>query len=222
MREEESHYGKCYCPSSAIAFVSYDIEKLINCLVNTSYDNKLVCENETNRVIYCKKDNCVHNDSIQKYFSNPASEGAYLIAEAYVSKIMGTVKSGSLAVPANTIAKNDDRIWNALSSINQRAGRTVYADNKIYFLDSKNPDYYEKIAILVTHTGNASFNSYAAEVKFHSDGLKNVLSWKYYESCLKSDMAVGEEVHEWITEWFFYYNLESGIVKEQAQYHGEY
>ena len=80
---------------------------------------------------------------------------------------------------------------------------------------------YEKHVILATHTGNVSFNSFAAEVKYHAEAL-----WKWYgdfspvyERAVRADMAIGEENESGITDQ--YYNLDSDIVQEQVRYHGE-
>lgn len=81
---------------------------------------------------------------------------------------------------------------------------------------------YEKYAILAIHTGNVTFNSFAAEVQFHADALDDYLSSlpDYYEAALGADMAIGEEYESGMFN--DYYDLDSSIVQTQIQYHGEY
>lgn len=121
--------------------------------------------------------------------------------------------------------KNDLlRIPNALDDNNTVAGCFVYntTTNTINISNPNNLTMYEKYAILATHTGNVTFNSFAAEVEFHADALYD---WKanhpcYYEKALRADMAVGEEDESGIFDE--YYKLNSDIVRAQAAIHGEY
>ena len=98
----------------------------------------------------------------------------------------------------------------------------------IHIKDASNHTYYEKLVILISHCGNASFNSCAAEIEFHADAL---LDWKagfrgwplagdWYQSALRSEMGVGEEAESGLYDE--YYDLESDLVQAQAAAHGEY
>jgi len=82
---------------------------------------------------------------------------------------------------------------------------------------------YEKQAILATHTGNQNFNSFAAEVVFHARALESVLASldEWYRSAIRADMAIGEEESYAGQYWTDYYDLDSPLVLEQVQYHGE-
>ena len=62
-------------------------------------------------------------------------------------------------------------------------------------------------------------SSFAAEVKFHSDALL----WNpsiAYDRALCADMTVGQSSAYGISEPYYY--LESDIVQEQINIHGEY
>lgn len=81
---------------------------------------------------------------------------------------------------------------------------------------------FEKYTILILFTADVTFNSFAAEVKFHADALDDffALADKYYFATLRADMATDMKV---INGYFDeYYNLNSSLVQEQIQYHGEY
>ena len=82
--------------------------------------------------------------------------------------------------------------------------------------------------MLLSHCGNASFNSFAAEIEFHADAL---FDWRagfegwpllgdWYKSALRSEMGVGEEDESGFYDE--YYDLESDLVQAQAAAHGEY
>ena len=115
------------------------------------------------------------------------------------------------------------RIPNFIASINQNAGYTVCDGEKITIQSPCCLSNFEKYAILATHTGNVSLNSFAAEVKYHAYALEtwygdlNLLN--AYERAIRADMAIGEETQSGITDQ--YYDLNSDIVQEQVQYHGK-
>lgn len=121
------------------------------------------------------------------------------------------------------------RVPNALEAINEQAGYTIY-DVEKGIINIQNPNdlsYHEEMAILAAYTADVTYNSFSAEVKFHSDALVDWKSWfsgipglnKWYNSAIRADMAIGEEYESGYYDK--YYNLESDEVREQAQYHGE-
>ena len=125
--------------------------------------------------------------------------------------------------------KNDlMRIPNWLTQNNQKAGYNVYnsTNRTIEINNTYNLSIYEKYAILATFTADVNFNSFAAEVQFHADAVDN---WKsdlpfvgdyWYKSAIRADMAIGEDYESGLYDE--YYDLNSDIVKAQAEYHGEY
>lgn len=229
MREEETvnNNGTStkICPSMAISFVELDSQIFLSMLELPSTNNRESFENELRGLINVQK--MQYDTQLRTYFNNPASSASYLIAEYYVQWIANMAVDGVLSVPENTMLNAEDRIWIALTD-NNTPDKMIFVGDKLYFNDVHNLDYNEKLAILLTHTGHASFNSLAAEVKAHAWALTitdNIFLNHYYASCLKVDMAIDEtqdELFLYLETEFAYYNLESAIVQEQAQYHGEY
>ena len=122
------------------------------------------------------------------------------------------------------------RVLDSLLLINEEAGHTIYdeATYTIYIQDPANLSYHEKQVLLLSHCGNVTFNSFAAEIEFHADAL---LDWmaKYndcpvfddwYHSAIRSEMGVGEDSDSGFYDDYF--DLESDMVQAQAREHGEY
>lgn len=247
MREQEDDAYDNNDPGVTISFVAFDFDLFYMCLRSKIKEDCLALNSEIDKVT---SDKGVQYDGVmQAYFSNPASEGAYLIVEAYVKFMAGTAVNRTLAAPdqyLSLLKKIEDidvlinstwdgniiaaamaekeklsRIPDALAANNQAAGYAIFSDNTIHLLSRNSPTTREAYAILMLHTANVNYNSFAAEVKFHSDAL--VAPWadidKWYDSALRADMAIGEEAES----GFFdkYYDLEGDLVQEQIQYHGE-
>lgn len=96
--------------------------------------------------------------------------------------------------------------------------------NKIYITNPNNLTTYEKYAIMITHTANVTYNSFAAEVVYHARALEDMYSVldNYYIRAVRADMAIGED-YEIIGIPFFedFYYLDNPIVQEQIEHHGE-
>ena len=118
--------------------------------------------------------------------------------------------------------KRAERIPNALISNNEKAGYDIYRDGKIYLKDPTHLTKFEKYAILILFTADVTFNSFAAEVKFHADALDDFLAAadRYYFATLRADMATDMKVIDGTFDE--YYDLNGPLVQEQIQYHGEY
>ena len=114
------------------------------------------------------------------------------------------------------------RIPDALSENNERAGYEVFSNNQIHIQSTSNLNTYEKYALLMMCTANVTFNSFAAEVKFHSDALLSfwAVNPTWYNAALRADMALGEDRESGLFDQ--YYDLEGDLVQEQIRYHGEY
>lgn len=123
------------------------------------------------------------------------------------------------------------RVPDAILEYNQKAGYNIYnaESNTIHISNVNVLTDHEKHIILALHTANTTFNSFAAEVVYHAQA---VTSWNglhtedfldgfcYYKSAIRADMGLGEENESGLADE--YYNLDSDIVKAQAQEHGEY
>lgn len=145
--------------------------------------------------------------------------------ERLIEQLEGRTDSGSQMSVMQARAQIEElsRIPNFIASINQNAGYTVCDGEKITIQSPCCLSNFEKYAILATHTGNVSLNSFAAEVKYHAYALEtwygdlNLLG--AYEKAIRADMAIGEEYQSGITDQ--YYDLNSDIVQEQILYHGQ-
>ncbi len=80
----------------------------------------------------------------------------------------------------------------------------------------------EKYAILMSHTNNVNYNSFAAEVEWHAEETEsnkaNLSSW--YERAVRADMAISDEIEHYGL-FDEYYDLNSDIVKQQELWHGK-
>ena len=235
-------------PGVTISFVQLNTNILFNCLNTKSRESCLALNSEIDRVVQTPKED--YDSDIQVYFSNPASEGAYLIAETYTKFIASTAVNGNIpasdqylsllesieeinsylenpyiTATAKTVLLEQKqklmRIPNGLAENNEKAGYTVSSSNQIYIKSPLSPSSYEQYAILMMCTANVTYNSFAAEVKFHSDALidpkANLDDW--YNAAVRADMVLGEDVESGLFEQ--YYDLESDMVQEQIRYHGE-
>lgn len=169
-----------------------------------------------------------HSPILQQYFSNPTAQAPYTVAELYLKKLLLGAADGQLPLP-DRMRTAPKRVLAHLQKLNSRAGRTIcdLQNGRISVIDPANPTIEEQYCLLITHTGDPDFNSFAAEVKYHADAL---VSWenripvlgkaKWYSSALRADMQI--EPDAWLRKTFFapYYDYESEIVCQQAAIHG--
>lgn len=143
--------------------------------------------------------------------------------EFYDSVIMNPFSSNDEIFSAAMMKNDALRVPTAISQYNINAGYTIYdtSTNTIHIADVNNLTEYEKYIILATHTNNVTFNSFAAEVEFHADAVNypEAIIPSYYLRALRADMAVGEEYESGFYD--DYYDLDSDIVRAQAEAHGE-
>lgn len=243
-------------PGTTVSFVALEIDALRNCLASPSAENKEILSKKLYATI--SDLTVDFDDTIADYFSKTSADGTYLIAHEYVHLIGNEVENGCLPVPTPCVSlyaeieeisemmstvndpdtilalyksiESRQRIIDALLAINAAAGYTIYdeATYTIYINDAANLTYYEELVILLSHCGNASYNSFAAEIEFHADALFNWKAWfkewpiagDWYASALRSEMGVGEEDESGFYDE--YYDLESDLVQAQAETHGEY
>lgn len=224
MREQENDGGDNDDPGVTISFIEFNIDKLTEVLPN----NTDAFVEEINKVV--SNTGQKHNENLQIYFSDINSKASYLIADKYIDKIASTCEDNKIVLP-NKLADAPDRVIDQLNDINEKAGITIYdSQNKcINIQDPNNLTEEEKYVILAAYTSNLTYNSFAAEVKFHSDALidwkKNIPfvgKKKWYEAAIRADMAIGEEKESNKKGGFDdYYDLESDMVNDQKEVHGE-
>lgn len=165
-----------------------------------------------------------HDPRLQRYFSNPACQGSYLIAEAYVQKLLALFPDGHIPLPDSFFLASR-RLRTGLAQL----GNSIYCPSEkcLRIHNPQAPTLQEQQAILAAHTCCLTFNSFAAEVKFHSDAL---IGWpKYlpyvgrrfwYRSALRADMQLGPERQLYEALLCPYHNPNSRLVKQQLLLHG--
>ena len=216
-------------PGVTICFISFAYRILLDCLCDPSDENRQKLNGEINRVVVRRGQR--HHDALKHYFVNPASDGAYLAASVYTKHIAAFAENGYLPLPDHyrqilqeyTRHTKFARLPRFLDRLNQEAGREVCDHEKIHIRDPRNPDRFERAAILATHTGNTSIWSFAAEVESHARFLNPVARFKLpmigksvYDSAIRADMSVGDAEFQGPAP---FYRPDSRIVKTQYQHH---
>ena len=219
-------------PGVTISFISFNVENMLDCLADPSDENRKKLNEEINRVVAYRKQR--HHEALKRYFKNPRSQGAYLVADMYVKMIASYAEAGHLEVPEfykeivqqSVSYKNSSRLSRLprfIETLNKSAGRVVCDNKNIYLENPKELTEQEVLAILATHTGNTSFCSFAAEVEYHARFLTPFAKIKIpffgrsvYDSAIRADMTVGDR--EFAGPAPFYKN-DSKIVKRQYELH---
>ena len=250
LREQEGDQGDDDTAVVSIPFINFNNSYFLNCINEETTTRNQELKTEIYRIT--KQADQQHHEIFYNYFSEPASDGSYLIAEEYIKKIVKTAIDGKVTVSNNLTKANariseineelkdgwsltleDEerlkaerwylyRVTNAVNKLSDKLGYELYYDTKLNLKSSVDHlSIYEKQAILAMLTGNVTFNSFAAEVKFHADFLKFSLG---YEHAIRADMAVPFIYDQYDIQNLMepYYDLDNPIVQEQIQYHGEY
>ena len=219
-------------PGVTISFISFNIERLLDCLADPSDENRRKLNAEVNRVVAYRGQH--HHKALKRYFKNPESQGAYLVADRYVKTIASYAREGKLEVPDfykeivqqsisyKTSAKLA-RLPRFVEALNKAAWRVVCDNEYIYLEDCDELTEQETLAILATHTGNTSFYSFAAEVEYHARFLTPLAKIKIpffgrsiFDSAIRADMTVGDTEFEGPAP---FYKDDSKIVKRQYELH---
>ena len=237
LREQEHDSGKdtpadADVPGVTICFIPFACQILLDCLCNPTDENRKKLNAEINRVVARRGQR--HHDALKRYFVNPESDGAYLVASVYTKHIAAFAERGCIAVPDHyreiagqyACRKNTTkfaRLPRFIELLNQEAGRVVCDNEKIYIQDPANPDRYECAVILATHTGNTSVYSFAAEVEYHARFLNPIARFRIpligksiYASAIRADMSVGDAEFQGPAP---FYRPDSRIVMKQYHCH---
>ncbi len=219
-------------PGVTISFISFESERLLDCLADPTDENRKKLNTEINRVVAYKGQR--HHKALKRYFRNPQSQGAYLVADLYVKTIASYADDGCLRVPElykeilqQSISYKSSgklaRLPRFVEALNQTAGRVVCDNENIYLENREKQTEYEAAAILATHTGNTSVFSFAAEVEYHARFLTPLAKIKIpffgrsiYDSAIRADMTVGDTEFEGPAP---FYKSDSKIVKRQYELH---
>ena len=195
-------------------------------------ENRRKLNAEINRTVAYKGQR--HHKALKKYFMEPGSKGAYLVADVYTKHIAAFAENGYLAVPdaykailQKSISYKSSakfaRLPSFIEKLNQKAGRVICDGERIYIQNREEPSFCECMAILATHSGNTSVYSFAAEVEYHAGFLVSLAKIKVpffgksvYESAIRADMTVGDTEFEGPAP---FYREDSKIVKRQYELH---
>lgn len=219
-------------PGVTISFISFESERLLDCLADPSDENRRKLNAEVNRVVAYRGQH--HHKALKRYFKNPESKGVYLVADRYVKTIASYAREGKLEVPdfykeivQQSISYKTSvklaRLPRFVEALNKAAWRVVCDNEYIYLEDRDELTEQETLAILATHTGNISFYSFAAEVEYHARFLTPLAKIKIpffgrsiYDSAIRADMTVGDTEFEGPAP---FYTETSKIVKRQYELH---
>ena len=232
LREQE-HDAECNSfadgdtPGVTIAFVPFSCEILLECLKEPTDENKQSLESEIDRVVAQRGQR--HHRDLKRYFINPKSQGAYLVADLYAKQIASFAQNGELAVPEcyGEISRDRNaRLPSFIETLNQTARCVVCDHKKLYFQNTQKLTELECSAILATHTGNTSRYSFAAEVEYHARFLNSLARIKipfcrksFYDSAVRADMTIGDAGRR---SFASYYRENSKIVKRQYRLHKKF
>ena len=219
-------------PGVTISFVSFNSERLWDCLAGPTDENRKKLNTEINRVVAYKGQH--HHKALKRYFKNPKSQGSYLVANMYTRYIASFAENECLAVSErykeivqqSISYKNSaklTRLPRFIESLNKAAGRVVCDNENIYIESREGLTEQEALAILATYTGNTSVYSFAAEVEYHARFLTPLAKIKIpffgrsiYDSAIRADMTVGDTEFEGPAP---FYKDDSKIVKRQYALH---
>ena len=215
-------------PGVTISFIAFDTGVFISCLENPSAENRKKMGMEINRVVAYPKQN--HHPALKEYFIRPKAEAPYLVADTYVKHIAAFSSAGTLNVPKaykeiymiRSASAKYARVPDFLEENNREANRIVCDHENIYIQNVKQLSRYEKLAILATHTGNVSYHSFAAEIRYHAMFLNKLMKIRLpmagspYASAVRADMSIGDKEFQGPMP---YYDLSSKLVCEQMRYH---
>lgn len=224
---EEGRIADGDTPGVTISFIAFQTDILKTCLEIPSPANRQVLNQEINRVV--AKRGQRHYKGLKAYFVRPQSEGAYLIAQLYVSFLAGLSENGCLPVPiayaalCGQASGKKQRLPRFLDANNAEAGYPVCDHKTIRIRDAKCLTPFEKNALLATYTANTSFHAFAAEVRFHACFLVPLaripvpfLHWSIYDSAIRADLTIAESEIEGPTP---YHNPNSRWIRLQRKYH---
>ena len=215
-------------PGVTISFIAFDTGILKSCLENPTAENRKKTGMEINRVVAYPKQN--HHPALKEYFIRPQAEAPYLVADTYVKHIAAFSSAGTLNVPKvykdiylkKSVSGKYARVPDFLDQNNCEAKKIVCDHEKIYIQNVKQLSRYEKLAILATHTGNVSYHSFAAEIRYHAMFLNKLMKIRLpmagspYASAVRADMSIGDKEFQGPTP---YYDLSGTMVLAQMKYH---
>ncbi|MBP3348474.1 MAG: DNRLRE domain-containing protein, partial [Clostridia bacterium] len=156
----------------SVSFIDFNGDSLSDCILNPTEAN-ITALGES--VLYTFNPNKSADDILVSYFSNTQKSGGYLIAEVYIEKIIEKkclnneieLVDGITNRMVSTVEVKDYSMLDAVNAYNSD-GIFVPNQNKIIISDKNNLTFDEKNMVLLSHVGNTSFHSFAAEIMIHA------------------------------------------------------
>jgi hypothetical protein len=227
-------------PGIGISFVAFPHAALTDMLTGHGADGYALYQ--ALRSVTVSSDAARHSTILTLYFSDPASEGSYRIADTYLEMLAQRTENGILAAPTHyaTCSDTDQEYARVVESLRYLSSRypdlLLWENDRPTGIRIADPDALtatERQAILSLYTMNVTECSFAAEVAAHALGCDNKLMTMLggYERWKISDMAVGfyssaAGTVARMSNEFGFYNLNSTAVKSQETAHphrkGEY
>ena len=213
-------------PGVTISFIELQTDILLDCLRESTLQNRRRLNEEINRVVAYRGQS--HSDVLKRYFIRTGAQGAYLVARLYTEYIASLAENGCILVPERYACDYrkqgaGGRVPRFIEENNSCAESVICDHEKIYVGDPLHPTERERLAILATHAGNTSFFSFAAEVQFHARFLTRwakipipIIGRSPYASAIRADMSIGDAEFAGPTP---YYRSDSRIVRKQYHCH---
>ncbi|MBQ3090854.1 MAG: hypothetical protein IJD21_09910 [Oscillospiraceae bacterium] len=221
-------------PGVTVCFIRFDERLLLDCLRQGTEERMSRLNREIDRVV--ARQGQRHDPALKAYFISPNAQAPYLIARLYVRHLASFAREGSLMVPDHYrriwalsqepgAKKKTRRLPDFIRANNQAAGRIVCDQERIFLTGADSLSVWEELALLATHTGNVSFHSFAAEIRYHAQFLTAlaripvpVLGKSVYASAIRADMTIDDNEFEGPAP---FYRLDSPLVLEQLRCHPE-
>jgi hypothetical protein len=176
-----------------------------------------------------------HSTVLTGYFADPASKGAYLLAECYLSRVIRSTADGILPAPDHyaTCSPADKEFLRVTEFLLYLS--SLYPDLILWegarpvgvrISDPNEPTEIEMQAVLALYTMDVTFCSFAAEVAVHAAGCDNKMissimgygRFKIADMCVTAYSSAEGSIARTDND-FGYYNLNSTAVKKQEAQH---
>lgn len=184
-------------PSVSVPFIELDIDQM---QTYSNSDNLALLDAEFDNIIYAE--NAKTNHVLSSYFERPESDALYVIPQIYVrlviqnecidqnTHIINMTREVSSKYALATLEKY--QVGNSAGNpeIYDDNGTNDKSDDYIVIADLYNPTLAEQECILAMHSGNPSFDSFAAEIVYHAKYADNVL---VHTHTVKADLNAGDK-----------------------------
>ena len=189
----------------SIPFRELDTSLFIN-------EDKLLLSNELDEIIYMYY-YVDYSESIKSFYDNPDNSTNYFIADLYIEQIIKSDCVNNTINIKTYLSRQTDFLLQH---------PTIYDEINqcLYINDVSNLSLEERQCILVSHSGNPSYNSFAAEIYYHANACNWIRNPITYQKAIKADMGVNEEKDDASDNT--YINYDGEYVQEQRDLFGDF